>query len=51
VLLLSNKEMREKYAGRAQAYVAQRIGWEYVAGLHQSLYRSMIKDKGRSIRT
>jgi 1,2-diacylglycerol 3-alpha-glucosyltransferase len=51
VLLLSNKDMREEYAHRAQAYVAKRIGWEYVAGLHQSLYRSMIKDKGRSIRT
>lgn len=51
VLLLSNKDMSEQYARRAEAYVAQRIGWEYVAGLHQSLYRSLIKDKGRSIRT
>ncbi len=50
MLLLSNKDMRERYARRALAYVEQRIGWEYVAGLHQSLYRSIIKDKERSIR-
>jgi glycosyltransferase involved in cell wall biosynthesis len=51
VMLLSKKDMREQYARRAEAYVAQRIGWEYVAGLHQSLYRSMTKDKGQSIHT
>jgi glycosyltransferase involved in cell wall biosynthesis len=51
VMLLSKKDMRENYARRAEAYVAQRIGWDYVAGLHQSLYRSMTKDTGRSIRT
>jgi glycosyltransferase involved in cell wall biosynthesis len=43
-LLLSNKQMREKYARRALAYVEKRIGWNYVAGMHQSLYRSMVMD-------
>ncbi|MGZ4903906.1 MAG: glycosyltransferase [Halobacteriota archaeon] len=51
VLLLSNKDIREKYARRARAYVEKRIGWDYVAGLHQSLYRSITKDKTHSIRT
>ncbi|MGZ4908804.1 MAG: glycosyltransferase [Halobacteriota archaeon] len=51
VLLLSNEDMREQYARRALAYVEKRIGWEYVAGLHQSLYRSITKDGVRSIRT
>ena len=40
VLLLSNRQIRERYAQRALAYVEKRIGWKYVAGMHQSLYLS-----------
>jgi 1,2-diacylglycerol 3-alpha-glucosyltransferase len=45
VLLLSNRQIRERYAQRASAYVEKRIGWKYVAGMHQSLYLSIIKAK------
>lgn len=48
VLLLSNKQIRERYAQRARAYVEQRIGWNYVAGMHQSLYLSIVKKKSRA---
>ena len=51
VLLLSNKNVREDYARRALAYVERRIGWDYVAGLHQMLYRSLTKGKVHSMRT
>lgn len=44
-LLLSNRKIRERYAQRASAYVEKRIGWKYVAGLHQSLYFSIIEAK------
>jgi 1,2-diacylglycerol 3-alpha-glucosyltransferase len=47
VLLLSNRQIRERYAQRALTYVEKRIGWKYVAGMHQSLYRSIIKRKSR----
>ncbi len=50
VLLLSNRQIRERYAQRALAYVEKRIGWKYVAGMHQSLYLSIIKNKSRAIR-
>jgi glycosyltransferase involved in cell wall biosynthesis len=50
VLLLSNRQIRERYAQRALAYVEKRIGWKYVAGIHQSLYFSIIKNKSRAIR-
>ena len=50
VLLLSNRQIRERYAKRALAYVEKRIGWKYVAGIHQSLYLSIIKKKSRAIR-
>jgi 1,2-diacylglycerol 3-alpha-glucosyltransferase len=45
VLLLSNRQIRERYSQRARAYVEQRIGWNYVAGMHQSLYLSIVKKK------
>ncbi|MGZ4949783.1 MAG: glycosyltransferase [Halobacteriota archaeon] len=45
VLLLLNRQIRERYAKRALAYVEKRIGWKYVAGMHQSLYLSIIKNK------
>jgi glycosyltransferase involved in cell wall biosynthesis len=48
VLLLSNKQIRERYAQRARAYVEQQIGWNYVAGMHQSLYLSIVKKKSRA---
>ncbi len=51
VLLLSNEDIREKYARHALAYVEKRIGWDYVAGLHESLYRSVDEARARSIRT
>ena len=47
VLLLSNRQIRERYAQRALAYVEKRIGWKDVAGMHQSLYLSIIKNKSR----
>ncbi|MGD0171009.1 MAG: glycosyltransferase [Halobacteriota archaeon] len=50
VLLLSNRQIRERYSQRALAYVEKRIGWKYVAGIHQSLYLSIIKKKSRAIR-
>ncbi len=50
VLLLTNRQIRERYAQRALAYVEKRIGWKYVAGMHQSLYLSIIKNKSRAIR-
>lgn len=50
VLLLSNRQIRERYAQRARAYVEKRIGWNYVAGMHQSLYLSIIKSEPRAIR-
>jgi glycosyltransferase involved in cell wall biosynthesis len=50
VLLLSNKQIRERYAQRALAYVERRIGWKFVAGMHQSLYLSLIKNESRPIR-
>jgi len=50
VLLLTNRQIRDRYAQRALAYVEKRIGWEYVAGMHQSLYLSIIKNKPRAIR-
>jgi glycosyltransferase involved in cell wall biosynthesis len=49
-LLLSNRQIRERYARRALAYVEKRIGWKYVAGMHQSLYLSIIEAKQRVIR-
>jgi hypothetical protein len=48
--LLSNKQIRERYAQRALAYVERRIGWKFVAGMHQSLYLSLIKNESRPIR-
>ncbi|MGZ4904502.1 MAG: glycosyltransferase [Halobacteriota archaeon] len=51
VLLLSNKDMREQYAPRALAYVEKRIGWDYVAGLHQLLYHSIMKSEVHPTRT
>jgi 1,2-diacylglycerol 3-alpha-glucosyltransferase len=50
VLLLSNRQIRERYAQRARAYVEKQIGWNYVAGMHQSLYLLIIKNKPRAIR-
>jgi len=50
VLLLSNRQIRERYAQRALAYVEKRIGWKYVAGIHLLLYLSIIKKKSRAIR-
>jgi glycosyltransferase involved in cell wall biosynthesis len=49
-LLLSNRQIRERYAQRASAYVEKRIGWKYVAGMHLSLYLSIIKAKQHVIR-
>ena len=51
VLLLKNEQIRERYARRALAYVEETIGWKYVAGMHQSLYLAVTKDKIRSTRT
>ncbi|MGZ4934122.1 MAG: glycosyltransferase [Halobacteriota archaeon] len=51
VLLLRNKDIRERYARRALAYVEERIGWKFVAGLHQQLYLSTTTNKARSTRT
>jgi len=51
VLLLRNEQIRERYARRALAYVEEKIGWKYVAGMHQSLYLAVTKDKIRSTRT
>jgi glycosyltransferase involved in cell wall biosynthesis len=50
VLLLSNRQIRERYSQRALSYVEKRIGWKYVAGIHQSLYLSIIKNKSRAVR-
>jgi glycosyltransferase involved in cell wall biosynthesis len=50
VLLLSNRQIRERYAQRALAYVEKRIGWKYVAGIHLLLYLSIIKKTSRAIR-
>ncbi|MGA2885516.1 MAG: hypothetical protein WBW25_04945 [Halobacteriota archaeon] len=50
VLLLSNRQIRQRYSQRALAYVEKQIGWKYVAGVHQSLYLSIIKNKPRAIR-
>jgi len=49
-LLLANEQIRERYAQRALAYVEKRIGWTYVAGMHQSLYQSIIKSKRHVMR-
>ncbi len=38
---------RAKYAQRAVQYVQKRIGWKYVAGMHLSLYSSMVRSKKR----
>jgi len=38
VLLLKSEQMRAKYAQRAVQYVQQKIGWNYIAGMHQSIY-------------
>jgi hypothetical protein len=46
VLLVSNRKTREKYARRALAYVENRIGWKYIAGMHQFLYLSVSKYMG-----
>ncbi|MGZ4908974.1 MAG: glycosyltransferase [Halobacteriota archaeon] len=51
VLLLRNKDIRERYARRALAYVEERIGWKFVAGLHQQLYLSTTTNKAHSTRT
>jgi len=49
VLLLKNEQMRAKYAQRAVQYVQQKIGWKYVANMHQSLYSLVTKGKKRSV--
>ena len=38
ILLLKSEQMRAKYAQRAVQYVQQKIGWNYIAGMHQSIY-------------
>jgi len=45
VRLLKNEQMRAKYAQRAVQYVQKRIGWKYVAGMHLSLYSSIVRSK------
>jgi glycosyltransferase involved in cell wall biosynthesis len=47
VLLLKNEQMRTKYAQKAVQYVQKRIGWKYVAGMHLSLYSSIVRSKKR----
>jgi len=32
-MLLSNRQIRERYAQLASAYVEKRIGWKFVAGM------------------
>ncbi len=45
LLLLKNEQMRAKYAQRAVQYVQQKIGWKYVASMHQSLYSLVTSGK------
>lgn len=33
IMLLSNRQIRERYAQLASAYVEKRIGWKFVAGM------------------
>lgn len=45
LLLLKNEQIRVKYAQKAVQYVQKKIGWKYVAGMHLSLYSSIVRSK------
>ena len=45
LLLLQNEQIRTKYAQRGMQYVEQKIGWKDVAGMHLSLYSSIVRSK------
>jgi len=45
LLLLKNEHIRARYAQKAVQYVQKKIGWKYVAGMHLSLYSSIVRSK------
>ena len=49
LLLLKNEQIRAKYAQKAVQYVQKKIGWKYVAGMHLSLYSSIVRSKKREV--